>query len=166
VRRDSIHHKIVDIGGMVVTTNPEDVLVTYSLGSCVGVTLYCPSKKIGGMIHCMLPLSSTDPERAKVKPAMFVDVGVVALIQQILDLGCDKKELICKVAGGGSPSGHDDGIFRIGERNYAVLRKVLWKNDILIKRELVGGQTAKTMFLYLNNGDTIVRIDGSEEITL
>ena len=57
----------VDISDMKVSTNPEEILVTYSLGSCVGVVLYDPVVRVGGMIHCMLPLSRIDPEKAALK---------------------------------------------------------------------------------------------------
>ncbi len=68
----------VDISDMKIAQNREDVIVTYSLGSCVGLTLYDPVAGIGGMIHCMLPLSKIDPEKARIKPYMFVDTGVAA----------------------------------------------------------------------------------------
>ena len=58
----------VDISDMKIARNPEDVIVTYSLGSCVGLTLYDPIAGVGGMIHCMLPLSKIDPEKARIKP--------------------------------------------------------------------------------------------------
>lgn len=59
----------VDISAMVVTDKADDVLVTYSLGSCIGVALYDPEACVGGMIHCMLPLSKIDPAKGKSRPA-------------------------------------------------------------------------------------------------
>ena len=76
----------VNISDMKVSSNPEDVLVTYSLGSCVGVTLYDPLQKIGGLIHCMLPLSKVDPERAKEVPYMFVDTGLPLMLQTLINI--------------------------------------------------------------------------------
>ncbi|MBF0299149.1 MAG: chemotaxis protein CheD [Oligoflexia bacterium] len=149
---------IIGISDCVVTNNKDITLVTYSLGSCIGVTFYDPINVIGGMIHCMLPLSSNDPAKAQKSPFMYVDTGIVLMLKSMFEMGAVKKNLICKVAGSGTPL-DDNGVFRIGERNYALLRKILWKNDILIKGELIGGRSAKTMFLYMNNGITIVRTD-------
>jgi chemotaxis protein CheD len=59
---------VVDIADMRISDNPEETLVTYSLGSCVGVTIYDPVIRIGGMIHCMLPLSKVDKEKAANRP--------------------------------------------------------------------------------------------------
>jgi len=153
--------RVVDIAGMIVSSSPDDVLVTYSLGSCVGVTLYDADAGVGAMIHCMLPLSKIDPAKAESKPFMFVDTGVSRLIQAVFDLGAQRSNLTCKVAGGASLL---DGkkMFKIGERNYTVLRKMLWKNDILIDAEDVGGQSPRTMYLYMATGKTTLKVQGEE----
>lgn len=151
----------IGISEMRVSNNPDDVLVTYSLGSCVGLTLYDPVTRVGGMIHCMLPLSRIDPAKAAAKPEMFTDTGVPALIQAVLNLGGSRKRLVAKVAGAASPL-DDKGMFKIGERNYVVLRKVLWKNEILIAAESIGGTIARTMFLHIATGTTIIKSGGQE----
>ncbi len=153
--------RVVNIAEMMVSDNPDDVLITYSLGSCIGVTLYDPDAGVGAMIHCMLPLSKVDRAKAETKPAMFVDVGVPKLLQAVFDLGAQRKKLICKVAGGAALL-DDKKMFRIGERNYTVLRKILWKNDILISAEDVGGRIARTVCLYMNTGKTTIRVKGVE----
>lgn len=155
----------VGIGEMGISSNSAETLVTYSLGSCVGVALYDPVKKIGGIIHCMLPLSSADPVKAQANPCLYVDTGMTKFLNAFYERGVEKKNIICKVAGAGSPI-DDKGIFQIGERNYAVLRKILWKNNILIKSELILGKTSKTLFLTMETGRTFLRIDGKSEVDL
>lgn len=149
---------------MTVSNDPSHVLVTYSLGSCVGIALYDPEVKVGGLIHCMLPLSKTDPEKAESKPAMFTDSGFTLLLEALLAAGASKKRLVVKVAGGGSPM-DKEGRFKIGERNYAVLRKLLWKNSMLIAGEDVGGTKPRTMRLSLDNGDVTVS-SGKEVVAI
>ena len=146
---------------MRASSNPSDVLVTYSLGSCIGLALYDPVARVGGLIHCMLPLSTIDPLRAEESPAMFTDTGVPALIQAVLDLGADKTRLSVKVAG----AAHlldDRNTFRIGERNKMVLRKVLWRNSLFITAVDTGGTIARTMSLRLDNGLTSIRTGGKQ----
>jgi chemotaxis protein CheD len=92
---------------------------------------------------------------------MFVDTGVPALLQAMFRLGAAKKNLVVKVAGAGSPLGHDQ-VFKIGQRNYTVLRKLLWKNGILIQAEHVGGASARTLYLEIASGRTIMKADGRE----
>ncbi len=151
----------VNISDMKVSSNPEDVLVTYSLGSCVGVTLYDPLQKIGGLIHCMLPLSKVDPERAKEVPYMFVDTGLPLMLQTLINMGANKSRIVAKIAGGAVLL-DDNGMFRIGERNHIVVRKLLWKNNILISSEDVGGTIARTVYLQINDGKTIIKSAGKE----
>lgn len=146
---------------MRASSNPSDVLVTYSLGSCIGLALYDPVARVGGLIHCMLPLSTIDPGRAEESPAMFTDTGVPALLQAVLDLGADKTRLSVKVAG----AAHlldDRNTFRIGERNKMVLRKLLWRNSLFITAEDTGGTIARTMSLRLDNGLTSIRTGGKQ----
>ncbi len=153
------------LANLGLSAEPSAKIVTYSLGSCVGVSLFDPVACVGGLIHCMLPLSSTDMERAKEKPYMFVDTGVVRMLGQLYEMGATKENLVCKVAGGASPL-DDNGVFRIGERNYAVLRKVLWKNNIMIAKEDVGGKCSRTMILHMNDGRTTLKINSGKEVEL
>ena len=151
----------VGISDMKISSNPEDVLVTYSLGSCVGIAIYDPLQKIGGLIHCMLPLSKVDLEKAKDVPYMFVDTGLPLMLQTLFNMGADRKRLVAKVAGGAVLL-DDNGMFRIGERNHIVVRKLLWKNNILISSEDVGGTLARTMYLHIIDGKTIIKSAGKE----
>ena len=152
---------VVGISEMMVSNRPEDVIITYSLGSCIGLVLYEPRLQIGGIIHCMLPLSKIDPARAIERPCMFTDTGVPQLLGALLDMGAEKRNLIAKVAGAASLL-DNNGSFNIGERNQVVLRKILWKNQILIQAEETGGSKARTLSLQLDTGLTLLRSGGIE----
>ena len=144
---------------MKITDQKDDVLVTYSLGSCVGVTIYDPQVRVGGMIHCMLPLSNIDLQKAQRTPAMFVDTGIPALFEAAYRLGARNERIILKVAGA-SRILDEKGTFRIGDRNYATLRKILWKNNILIAAQDVGGNISRTMYLEIGTGRVIIKSRG------
>jgi len=152
---------VVGMADMATSAREDDAIITYSLGSCLGVSCYDPVAKVGGIIHCMLPLSRMDSEKAAVKPAMFVDTGVPLFLQRIFELGARKSRLVVKVAGGAKVLEQADH-FKIGERNYTVLRKVLWKNNILIASEAIGGMRPRTMCLYMATGTTTVRTGGEK----
>jgi len=153
--------QIVGIAELKVSNAPSDVLATYALGSCLGITAYDPALKAGGMAHCLLPLSHLDPVRAENCPALFTDTGVSALIQAMLNLGACRDRLVVKVAGGASPL-NDAGVFRTGARNYVVMRKLLWKNGLLIAAEDVGGAMARSMRFSLATGAVHVTTGGRE----
>lgn len=149
----------VGISEMQVSNNPADVLITYSLGSCIGVAFYDEAVKVGALIHCMLPLSRIDPQRAQITPCMFADTGVPLALQTMLDMGADKRHIVAKVAGAAKLL-DDNDTFRIGERNWIVLRKILWKNNILIAAEDTGGSIARTMLLEIDSGRTSIKSRG------
>ena len=153
---------VVGVAEMKVSSHPAEVLITYSLGSCVGLTLFDPLARVGGLIHCMLPSSSLDPDKARTRPEMFTDTGVVALLVKMLERGAEKKNLVAKAAGAARLL-DASGIFRIGERNHAVLKKVLEKNGIPLLAEDVGGTLPRTLSLYMETGETTIKCRGREE---
>jgi len=67
---------IVGISELKVSNNPDDVLVTFALGSCIAVAVYDPLVKVGGLLHYMLPDSTLDPQKAQNQPGMFADTGI------------------------------------------------------------------------------------------
>ena len=156
--------RTVGISEMGISRVKGDVLVTYSLGSCVALSLFDPTIGAAGLIHCMLPQGSIDADKARRTPAMFVDLGVQALLDGMAAQGATRRSLVAKVAGGANVF-DDRGMFRIGERNLATLRKVLWKNDILIAAEDVGGTKARTMYVSVATGRVLLR-SGTQQVEL
>jgi chemotaxis protein CheD len=139
-----------------------DLLVTHALGSCLGLMVFDPVAKVGGLLHAMLPLSSINLEKAKGNPAMFVDTGVPLLFKTLYEMGAVKDRLMVKAAGCGNPMGKNE-IFKIGERNYTVLKKLLWKNNILLKAENVGGTASRTIHFEVESGTVWLSCKGTKE---
>jgi chemotaxis protein CheD len=147
--------------GDMKTGHSGDTLVTHALGSCLGLMVFDPVAKVGGLLHAMLPLSSINPEKAKANPAMFVDTGVPMLFKAVYEMGGSKERLIVKAAGCGNPMGKNE-IFKIGERNYTVLKKLLWKNNILLKAENVGGTASRTIHFEVVSGVVMLSCNGAK----
>ena len=149
---------------MKVSRNPEDRIITHALGSCLGITIYDPVAKVGGLLHVMLPLSTIDAAKALENPFMFVDTGVPRLFLDAYKLGAKKENLIVAAAGGASPTGRDrEDFFQIGNRNVVMLRKLLWKNGVVLKGSDFGAFDARTMWMELATGDVTVKINGVEK---
>ncbi len=146
---------VVDISDAKISTSPEDVIVTYSLGSCIGVSMYDRKAKVGGMLHFQLPDSSKSAEKAVANPFMFADTGVELLINKLCQLGADVKSLQVKIAGGAQIM-NDAKMFQIGKRNYAAIRQIMWKKGIFIEKEDVGGTCARSLVLNMADGKVIV----------
>jgi chemotaxis protein CheD len=137
----------------------DDVLVTYALGSCLGLMIYDPVVQVGGLLHAMLPLSKINPEKAQENPFMFVDTGIPELFKAVYNKGGEKNRLIVKAAGCGNPIGNSE-MFKIGDRNFSILKKLLWKNNVMLTRQDVGGTDARTVNLDLASGQTIISCKG------
>jgi len=160
---NTVKQIVVDIAAMAVTAEPGAQLVTYSLGSCIGLVIYDPVARVGGLLHYMLPESCIDPAKAAEKPGMFADTGIPMLFKTAYRLGLEKKRARVVVAGGAQVLDASD-TFKIGKRNYAALRKIFWKNNVLVDAEDVGGNTSRTVFLELDSGKVWVR-KGRQQIT-
>ena len=150
---------------MRVSSSPEDEIITYALGSCLGITVYDPVARVGAMVHVMLPSSSIDPVKAEMNPCMFVDTGVKKLFLESYKAGAQRNRLIVVAAGGACANGlEQDDYFQIGKRNVTILRSLLWKNGIILKNSDFGGNLARTMSLDIGTGQVLIRINGATEV--
>lgn len=153
------HKVIVGIADVVVANNPSVVLSTYSLGSCIGVSLYDPVLHVGGLLHIMLPDSSIEPVKAARQPAMFMDTGLRALFEAAQDLGADPRRVILCAAGGAQVM-DTSGFFSIGKRNYDALLQMLRAHGFRLHAEQVGGMVSRSMFLRLETGEVRLKVSG------
>jgi chemotaxis protein CheD len=150
---------------MKVSASTEDEIITYALGSCLGITIYDPVARVGAMVHVMLPSSSIDSVKASMNPCMFVDTGVKNLFLASYKAGAQRNRLIVVAAGGACANGlEQDDYFQIGKRNVTVLRSLLWKNGIILKNSDFGGNLARTMSLDIATGEVLIRMNGTTEV--
>ncbi len=146
---------------MIISAEPGDELITYALGSCLGISVHDPVSCVGGLLHVMLPSSAIDPTKGAENPCMFVDTGLPKLFNDCYKAGAVKQRLVVKVAGGACVNGDSDSdYFQIGKRNFVVLRQLLWKNGVLIKSHDVGGSCSRTMSLDVATGQVYVKSNG------
>mgnify|MGYP001608830151 CR=1 FL=1 len=152
---------IVGMADMKVASGRESELVTYALGSCLGITVFDSEANVGGLLHVMLPSSNINNAKADDNLLMFVDTGVPKLFNACYKAGAHRDRLVIKVAGGAAVNGNSD-FFSIGQRNYTMLKKLFWKNGIIIKAEDVGGTISRTMTFNLDSGQVLLKNAGKE----
>lgn len=150
---------VVGVADLIVLKDPRAEIITHALGSCIGVTIFDPSTNVGGMLHFMLPDSKINSEKATDNPAMFADTGIPVLFKKAYELGAKKENLIVCAAGGAEVLS-DGGHFKIGSRNRTVLRKIFWKNNVLLSADDTGGNNSRTLHLSLADGSVTVRNRG------
>jgi len=156
---------VVGISDCAFSTDPSASLITYALGSCIAVAAYDPLTRAGGLLHIMLPESSLNPEKAAQNPWMFADTAVPRLFAQLARRGADRGRCLVRLAGGAQVMDRE-GIFNIGKRNLLAIRKMLWKEGVLVAGEAVGGQAARTVRLCLATGSFYIREEGRPEVEM
>lgn len=152
----------VGVAEMAISANPEDTLVTHALGSCLGLAVYDPVAQVGGLLHVMLPDSAINMEKASGNPYMFVDSGVPLFFRKLYEAGAIKQRLVVKVAGGAQVQSGGIDKLSIGKRNHVMLRKLFWKNGVLVSAEDVGGSAPRTLYLDIGNGRVWISSAGQE----
>ncbi len=139
-----------------------DAITTLGLGSCVGIVLYDPVKKIAGMVHIMLPDSTkilNNDNRAK-----FADTGIDLLIKRMMEFGADRRLFIAKIAGGAQmfAFSNNSDMMRIGERNVEATKLKLQSLGIPIKAEDTGANYGRTIEFYPENGTLMIKSVGKD----
>ncbi len=148
---------VVGVGDCKVSADPQAELVTYALGSCIAISIWDPVSKVGGMLHFMLPDSAVDrASGGRDNPFRYADTGTPMLFRSAYQQGAEKRRLVVRLAGGAAVL-DSDGIFNIGKRNYAALRKILWKAGVMVHCEDVGGSNSRTVRLEIGSGRFFVR---------
>ena len=154
--------QVVGISDCIVSNDPDAVLMTYALGSCIAIALYDPAARVAGLLHFMLPEAAIDEEKARRNPYMFADSGIPKLLRAITEQGASPRRSKVWLAGGAQIlNGHE--MFQIGRRNYLAARKLLWKAGILVAGEAVGGEVSRTVRLEVGSGRVWVREGGCAE---
>ena len=131
-----------------------DVLVSYALGSCVGVCLYEQQHHIGGMVHILLPYKAAFPENGNVYK--FADSGITALLNGMLCKGADRRYITAKIAGGAEMF-QDILSTSIGKHNVAAVKETLYKLHIPIAAEHTGSNYGRTIWLHCNDGSLKIK---------
>lgn len=114
---------------------PPDTLVTYALGSCVGICLLDPVSHVGGLSHIMLPEASIAP--GDKSSAKYADSAIPELLRQMETRGAIRSRVKAKIAGGAQMfqiqsggNGNSNPMWQIGQRNVAAVKAMLQRLSI------------------------------------
>ena len=144
-----------------------DTLTTLGLGSCIGLTLYDPVSKVGGLVHYMLP-DSTKLRNAGTNIAKFGDTGIEELLKKVLAKGANRRNLVAKIAGGAKMfeiSGLST-VGNVGERNAEMAKEMLKKLGIRLVASDTGLNYGRTVELDLETGAYLIKSVGKPNKTI
>lgn len=146
-----VQRVIVGVGDMAASNNPQVLITTYALGSCIGVVAYDPAAKAAGLLHLMLPDSKISPDKVRTQPAMFADTGLPLLLRALVGLKAEPRRLRIFLAGGASVLNGADP-FKIGERNIIAVRALLAAQGLRAHAEDVAGTVNRTVSIEVSTG--------------
>ena len=139
-----------------------DTLTTLGLGSCIGLTLYDPAAKIGGLVHYMLPDSTKLKNNTNI--AKFGDTGIRELLKQVLASGANQRRLVAKIAGGAcmfEMSGLSS-VGNVGARNAEAAKEILKELKIPLVAEDTGLNYGRTVELKCETGEYVIKAVGKQ----
>ena len=140
-----------------------DLLVTYALGSCIGLCFYDPKLKLGALLHVMLPLNM---EAGRKNPLKYADTGIRETLRQMESKGASRARITAKIAGGAKMfevSG-SNGLGNIGQRNIESVKATLRREKIRLLAEHTGGTVARTLLFDVVTGQGCIRSYGHGDI--
>ena len=142
----------------------EGMLVTYALGSCIGICLHDPALKLGALIHIMLPINM---EAGRKSPMKYADTGIRETLREMEARGASRARITAKIAGGAMMFKDGTGsLGNIGQRNIESVKLNLKKEGIRLLKEDVGGSVARTLLFDVNSGLGCVRCYGRPELII
>jgi chemotaxis protein CheD len=144
---------VLGIGDLAIQQGGE--VVTHALGSCLGIIIQDPFRRIGGMAHAQFPDARRLGARGEGRPGLAVDTALPALIAGLVAAGGDRRRLHLAVAGGGNPTGAG-GAFDIGAQNTTAFRRVCWQLGLLVEIADLGGRDPRTLTVDLDTGGIVV----------
>jgi chemotaxis protein CheD len=155
----------VSLGEIKASADPGSVLACFGLGSCVAISAWDPDTRSGVMAHVVLP--SSDGEASLTAPAKFANQAVPLLVRLAERHGAAKNRLIIKLAGGANiircftaVNGLD-----IGGRNVIAVKEALSSEGIKVTSHDLGGNSGRSLWLFPEDGRTLVRNGSTNKIT-
>lgn len=141
----------------------EGTIITYALGSCIGLCFHDPRLKLGALLHIMLPLNM---EAGRKTPMKYADTGIRETLRQMEAMGAMRSRITVKIAGGARmfEIAGSNSLGNIGQRNIESVHTILRQEKIALLAEDVGGTNARTLLLDVASGQGCIRSYGKKEI--
>lgn len=139
------------------------VLITYALGSCIGLCFHDPKLRLGALLHVMLPLNM---ETGRAHPLKYADTGIRETLKQMEARGASRSRMTVKIAGGAKmfEIAGGGGLGNIGQRNIESVHAILKRENIRLLAENVGGSVARTLLFDVASGQGCIRSYGQKDI--
>ena len=153
------------MGDWVISTTPDDVLVSVGLGSCIGLALLEPVRRVGALAHIMLP-EAPEGDDGRGGEAKFADVAVPLVLERLRDAGAVPSRLRAAVVGGARMFTVPDTGLDIGTRNEQAVLAELGRAGVPVVATATGGTTGRTVRVHVGTARITVKSAGGREVAL
>ncbi len=153
-QRDAQIEIVVPAGDCRFSTDPDCRLITRRVESCIAVAVHVPKLKLAALLRFIAPSSSIDPQQTN--PWLFGDTGIPLLFSRLRSIGLTNQDLSV-YAIGGAVAAHEDASGPSGKSNELTMRKLLWREGVLLRGDDTGGHAARSVWLDAGTGRIIVR---------
>jgi chemotaxis protein CheD len=153
------------MGEMVISTAPGDVLVSVGLGSCIGLALVEPVRRIGALAHIMLP-ASPEGHDGTGGEAKFADLAVPLALERLCRAGAAPERVQAALVGGAQMFSLAGGGLDIGSRNEHAVRTELDRAAVSIHAIATGGTSGRTVRVHVGDGRVTVKSARGHEVDL
>ncbi len=126
----------------------EPHLIHTVLGSCVAVCIWDSVRKFGGVASFIYGSASSKNRSGK-----YGQVAIPHLIELLLELGSDEKDLKVHIVGGGEHPKYKSGI---GHENAITAEKLLKKYPIEVLTRDIRGEFGRKVIFNSGNGEILI----------
>lgn len=158
-QKDAPIEIVVPPGDCRFSTDPNCRLITRRIESCIAVAVHVPKLKLAALLRFLAPNSTADPARTKAgqtNPWLFGDTGIPLLFARLRSIGLANQDLSV-YAIGGAVAAEEDASGPSGKSNDLTMRRLLWREGVLLAGDDTGGHAARSVWLDAGTGRIIVR---------
>ena len=151
----------VNTADFAIGVSPQ-ILLTVGVGSCVAVCLYEKTRKIGALMHIMLPaylgMSAIQPSQVsmigqgQLNPLRFADTALGFAIEELAKRGVVKETLTAKLVGGAQMFAAFGPENDVGARNVEEIERILSIFGIPIVGRDIRGSIGRSLEFDLDTG--------------
>lgn len=129
------------------TTDADCRLISRDLNSSVAVAVHAPKIGLAALLRFSQPDSA---QAAEGNPWVCADTAIPLFFDAIREMGAAHRDLSVYAAGGAFATAE-------GKANVLALRRLLWREGILLKGSDTGGSVSRSLWLEAGSGRIIVR---------
>jgi len=148
--------KFIHVVEIFVGAKPTEI--TTVLGSCVAVCLYDKVEQVGGMNHYLVPLWNDNG----LQSPKYGNISIPKLIENMLNIGCEKYNLEAKIFGGGNVINVSQEDMMIGRKNILIAKEILREYSIKITAQDVGGNRGRKILMRSDTGKIFLKYTGAD----